>query len=346
MSYAPRPIARRAFAALGLAAALAAPAAGQVTIYNSNGFEPPAGTGYGPGALTGQHGYQVLGSSAATTVQSGVVFSGTQAVQINGPSLIDTGSQWGHTNFWWKAYNWDPGQQLVSQLGTPYVQVGFKVWTQNLINPGNDIPLAGVYLEGWKQGSIGFPGPPFNDQRAISPIMVNGVNGITVFTSQAIGGSTMALRTEDNQLPREQWNELYAEFNFQNQTFRVYRVGQTGPLAFTRDGGGILVDSDPGTPGFQPYIDVPFRNSNLAPGHPNYNTVSLAEIGILASMGTIDGQSIFSPGNNMYIDDFWVTRSGSSLPPPVPEPGFVLAAVGLAGLAGWRLRRRGGGQKS
>ena len=109
-------------------------------------------------------------------------------------------------------------------------------------------------------------------------------------------------------------------------------VGQAQPLQFTKTGDGLVLDSDPGTLGNQPYIDVPFRNSDLPPGHPNYNTVSIAEIGLQATMATDVVGNPFAPLNNVFIDDFFVTRSGTSLPPPVPEPGFLLAAASLARL--------------
>ena len=109
-------------------------------------------------------------------------------------------------------------------------------------------------------------------------------------------------------------------------------VSENEPLAFTTSGGGLPLDSDPGTAGNQPYIDVPFRNTFGA-------TQRIAEIGLIASYGFDPVGNPFAPINDFFVDDLSVTATAGSTPPPVPEPGFVLAAAGLAGLAGWRLRR-------
>jgi hypothetical protein len=324
MSYALRFVVRPALAALGLVIGLAAPAAGQVnTVFTSNGFEQGP-TGYNPGLLFFQQGFQSVGGITAATVQSGMVAAGTQGVMIDGSSLQNTEpSGFGGFNFWYQSYSFAAGYNPVAQ-GRPFVQLDFKNRTSGAVATGADIPLAGAYMEGWTAGGV---------QQQLSAVMVNAVGGVSVTTTAALGGSTAAISTNDGLLPREAWSELYTEMNFTTQTFRVYRVGQTDPLQFTTNGSGTPLDSDPGTPGNQPYIDVPFRNTFGA-------TQRVAEVGLIASYGFDFVGNPFAPINDFFVDDLLLTASVTSQPPPVPEPGFILAAAGLAGLVGWKARRR------
>ncbi len=176
-----------------------------------------------------------------------------------------------------------------------------------------DIPFAGVYVEGYANS---FFGPV---QQAVTDIFVNVNGGVTVFTDSTTGGSNKAVSTDNNLLPREQWNKVFTELNFTTQTFRVYIQGQSTPLTFHTASGGTITD-------------VPFRNANGP-------TVQIAELGMLGFYGAdpFTGQPV-QPLNNFFIDDYMVTASASSQA-PVPEPGLMLA-VGAVGLAGWRAYRR------
>jgi hypothetical protein len=324
MSYALRLVVRPALAAFGLVFALAAPAAGQTaTVFTSNGFEPGP-SGYNTGLLFFQQGFQSVGGITAATVQTAIKSGGAQGVMIDGSSLSNTEPLgFGGFNFWYQSYTFAAGYNPVGQ-GRPFVQLDFKNYTSGAQATGGDIPLAGAYMEGYTPGGV---------QQQLSAIMVNAVGGVAVTTTAAIGGSTAAILTDNGLLSRESWHELYTEMNFTTQTFRVYRVGQAEPLAFTTSGGGTPLDSDPGTPGNQPYIDVPFRNTFGT-------TQRIAEIGLIASYGFDPVGNPFAPLNDFFVDDLLVTATASSQPPPVPEPGFLLAAASLAGLAGWKLRRR------
>jgi hypothetical protein len=302
-----RPTAFRLMAALGLAAALAAPTAGQTTIFNSNGFD----TGYTAGNIVGQQGFQGEPSfGTAGTIQTTTTFSGAQAFQITGANLFNNTTFQGG-NFWLRSLPFNgSGSYNPVGAGTPFVQVQYQSRTSGAIVLNNDIPYAGVYLEGYTA---------FGIQQSITPIYVNQNGGVTVFTDVATGGSNKAVATDNNLLPREQWNKLFAELNFTTQTFRVYIQGQSTPLVFHTASGGNITD-------------VPFRNTNGT-------TTQIAELGMLGFYGAdpFTGQPV-QPGNNFFIDDFMVTASASSQA-PVPEPGLVLA-TGAVGLAGWRVYRR------
>ena len=85
------------------------------------------------------------------------------------------------------------------------------------------------------------------------------------------------------------------------------------------------------------------RKVNKILVHQKQLTQRIAEIGLIASYGFDPVGNPFAPINDFFVDDLLVTATASSQPPPVPEPGFILAAVGLAGLAGWKVRRRRAG---
>jgi hypothetical protein len=290
-------------------AALAAPAAGQTTpVFNSNGFD----TGYTPGNVVGQQGFSgEPATGTAGTIQTATTFSGPQAFQITGPNLINNTTFQGG-NFWFQSYSTANGFNPVGS-GKPFVQVQYQARSSGAIQLNNDIPFAGVYLEGYANTIIG----PM--QQSITPIYVNLNGGVTVFTDATTGGTNKAVSTDNNLLPREQWNKLFAELNFNTQTFRVYILGQSTPLVFRTASGGNITD-------------VPFRNTNGT-------TVQIAEIGMLGFYGVdpLTGLPV-QPMNNFFIDDFMVTATATSQA-PVPEPGLMLA-VGAVGLAGWRVCRR------
>ncbi len=299
----------RYVAACALTVALAVPAAGQTTIFNSNGYEPGA-TGYTPGNVVGQRGFQGQPTSGtAGSIQTATVASGTQAFQIAGPALVNN-TTFGGGNFWFQPTDYNPVASA-----TPHVIVDFKSFTPAGIALPTDIPFAGVYIEGFNS---------FGLQQAVSPIMVNANGGVTVFTTTATGGPNKAVSTASSVLPRGSWNELIADFNFATQTFRVYRNGDTNPLQFTTNGSGQPIT---------PLTDIPFRN-----GDANLTTDRVAEFGMLGFYGADTSGAPVQPLNNFFIDDFSVTASATAFN-PVPEPGLLLA-VGAVGLTGWRTYRR------
>lgn len=288
-------------ALIGLAAT-AAFAAAQTSVYDSGGFESP----FVAGNLNGQQGFAYSGGLSAGRVQTAVTFGGTaQAAQIRGTSLsTNIGLSGG--NFYYQFYGPDAGYQPVAS-GTPFVQVGFQGNTSGALGTPSDIPFAGVYLEGYTAGG---------SQQSLTPVMMNLNGGVTVFTTENIGGNNKAVSTADGLLTRENWHGVKVELNFAAQTMRLYLFGSNDPVAFTQDGDGGAMD---------PLFDVPFRNS-FGP------TVRIAEIGLIGFHAG-DPQP---PQNNVYIDDFKVTASLNSFA-PVPEPGLLL--VGAAGVL-WLRRRR------
>lgn len=305
------PTALRVGAALGLViglAALAGPAMGQTTIYNSNGFD----TGYATGNIIGQQGFQgepFFGNTAGQ-IQTTTTASGTRALQVVGPSLQNNVAFQGG-NFWYRSSTFATAYNPVGS-GTPFVQVQYQGRTSGAIPLNNDIPFAGVYLEGYTASGV---------QQAITPVFVNLNGGVTVFTTSAAGGSNKAVSTADGLLPREAWNSLFAELNFTTQTFRVYKQGESTPLTFL-------------SPTLGSITDVPFRNSDTGA-----ITTRIAEVGMLGfySYDPFSGTPV-QPMNNFFIDDFLVTATATTMA-PVPEPGLILA-VGAVGVAGWRVYRR------
>jgi hypothetical protein len=117
---------------------------------------------------------------------------------------------------------------------------------------------------------------------------------------------------------------LAVEFDFVNQTFRVYVDDLSNPVQFIRNGSNGTVS----------VTDVPFRNT--------FGTsTSIAEQGIVAYYGH-DLSEPFAPGNNFFVDDYLIGASGSQqFGVPVPEPGLMMA-VGFAavGAGGWVRRWR------
>jgi hypothetical protein len=304
------PAARRAAAALSVVVGLTAVsslARGQTSvIYDSNGFEPSF---YTTGSINGQNGFASLPTPNAGLVQTGTKFAGSQAFQIAGPNLRQN-LAYGHTNYWYQSFTTATGFNPVAQ-GKPYVQVQFKVYTSGAVPNSMDIPTAGIHLEGFTAAG---------DTQALAPIMVTADGAVSVFTDTATSSDNFLL-TASGTLPRQAWNTLFAELNFNTQTFRVYKQGEATPLEFLSPLGGTITD-------------VPFRNSNGP-------TTQIYELGMLATH-TVDPftglATTLHPLNNVYIDDLSITASPTSLV-PVPEPGLVLAA-GAAGLLGLRACRR------
>jgi hypothetical protein len=291
--------------AFGLAVTASAPGSAQTNIFNSNGFD----TGYSAGNLNNQQSFLTLGGVSAALVQSTTVFSANNAVQIVGPSLVNTQPQgFAGGNFWYQTTNYNPVASA-----TPFVQVHHQSRTSGGIATVSDIPFAGVYLEG--NSAFG--------QQSITPVMVNLNGGITVFTNTATGGTNNAVSTANGLIPREQWHQISAELNFATQTFRVYRNGDPTPLPFVTNGSGAAIT---------PIVDVPFRNTFGT-------TTSLAEVGLIGFYGFDTGGSPYQPVNSYFVDNFQVTASAVSQFAPVPEPTWGLAAIAAGGLIGLRLRR-------
>ena len=132
----------------------------QITLFNSNGFEPATfttgniGAFYGGGGPAGQQGYlttdisQLLGTPAGN-IQTGTVLNGTQAFQINGNNLFDDGTFAGQTFFY---RNYPTAGTAFNPVGsgTPLVRIAYDRMTRATLNL-NEMPLVGTYMEGYAQ---------------------------------------------------------------------------------------------------------------------------------------------------------------------------------------------------
>jgi hypothetical protein len=311
------PSVRYPLVAVVVAVGSVAPAWGQTTLLNTNGFEQPT---FFPTLLTGQQSFTVAGSATAASVQTGTVFAGSQAVQISGPALTDTAFSGG--NFWYQAFSSGAGYNPTAN-GTRYVQASAMVRTSGLLVNGaplpNDIPFAGLHFETWSNHTNIFGQL---DQQSLTPVQVSALGEVMVFSNTATAGSSNSLFTAPGLAHREQWQKLAVEFDFQNQTFRVYLDDMTTPLQFIRNGNNGPVS----------ITDVPFRNSLGT-------SMSIAEQGVVAYYGH-DLSTGFAPGNNFFVDDYLITASANQqLGAPVPEPGLMVAAGFAAVAAGGALRR-------
>lgn len=296
--------------ALGVALAVSPAAFAQFTVFTANGFD----TGYSATNLRGQNNWQAVPTnSAAATVQATTVNTPANAVQITG-NLLSSNPTFSGGNFWYQSYTTSTGYQPVAS-GTPYVQASFQGRRTTTGTIFNDIPFAGIYLEGFTAGGV---------QQSLTPVMLNRNGGVTVFTDVNTGGANNSVSTNDNLFSVLNWHQLTVDLNFTAQTFRVFNGGTL--LSFTQDGEGSPIS---------PITDVPFRNSFG-------NTTQLAELGLIAFYGTDLSGNPVRPQNNFFVDDFAVTATSSPYS-PVPEPGSILglAAVGAAAGAGirrWRQR--------
>src|SRR2546423_350875 len=76
------------------------PAAAQLVVFDSNGFESPTFT---TGNIAGQQAFQFLPIASAGTIETGTVSAGSRAFQITGALLLPN-SLYGDANFWYKSY--------------------------------------------------------------------------------------------------------------------------------------------------------------------------------------------------------------------------------------------------
>jgi hypothetical protein len=229
---------RWAFAAIALV--LATPIAqAQTVLFNSNGFESPTfatgmlGTYYGGGS-GGQQSYlttdfnQLLGTPAGT-IQTGTVQSGAQAFQINGSRLYDD-STFGGQSFWYRNYPTATTAFNPTGSNVPIVRVVYNQYVSSTPLDVADMPLVGIYMEGYAQGS--------GTQQQVGSLLLNQNGGITAIT--AAGNS---ISTTNGLYTHDAWHNMEVDFNFSAQTYEAFLDGV--PVTF----GASLVN-------------VPFRNTN------------------------------------------------------------------------------------
>ena len=278
-----------------------AAAQAQISLFNSNGFEPPT---FAPGVLAsyygggtgGQQNYlttdfnQLLGSPAGT-IQTALVQSGTQAFRINGSQLFDDTSFGGQT-FWYRNYPTAATAFNPVVSGTPIVRVNYNQYVSSVPLNLNEMPVVGTYMEGYSQvGSA---------QGIVGQLMLNQNGGVTAMT---VNGNFV--NTANNYYTHDAWHSLQVEFNFASQTYRAFLDGN--PVTF----GASLVN-------------VPFRNSNGP-------TDRIAEYGFQAAFN----EATTVTNNNAYFDNYSIVAT------PVPEPSSLLfGGVALIGLRLIRRRPR------
>lgn len=287
-------------AALASALMAAPPAAAQVLIYDSLGFEAPT---YSAGPINNQQLFTFLpspnsGLIHSGTVADGTVFTGTQSFQIVGAQLVSTGPSFGDANFHYRSYTNGAINPVLS--GNPIVRMSYDGYVQGALAIPSDIPYGGPYLEAYTTGG---------QTEAISPVLLNLNGGITVFTNTTIGGSDGIIATADGLIPRQTWAHLEAQFDFSTQSFRVLLNGT--PVTFTEGAfsGSVL----------------PFRNT-FGPA------LSISEFGF---QGYYNAN--FNPTfNNMYFDNV-SAYAFSAVPEP---SSLALCGAAVAGMATRVLRRK------
>lgn len=308
---------------MGMALIAAGQASAQTVIYDSGGFEPPPPTGFATGSLAGywgpppnppgagsQQGWlttditQALNGPAGGAGQIVNVnqFAGTQAFRIDGTRLFND-STFGGSTLWFRSAAVGTINPVGS--GTPFVTVSTRLRVDTTGITVGDMPLVGVYLEGYAAGGT---------QQALTTVARNVNGGVTVAGPGAQPNSVQFYNTADNIWSPNTYHNLQATLNFNTTGTGAQTVSVTldgNPLTFTPQGGGTATAT------------VPFRNSNG-------QTVGIAEYGF---------QGVFNPQvttttNSAFFDNYLLTRAA------VPEPASILAVCGLAAAAGWRLRRR------
>jgi PEP-CTERM motif len=270
--------------------AAAPPAAADVIVFNSNGFETPT---FNTGNISSQQGFQVLPTPLAGVIQTGTVRSGSQAFEIIGAQLQSTSAMgYGDANFFYKSYS-VAGAVNPAVSGNPIVRLSFDGRVSGALTLPSDIPFGGPYLEAYTAGGT---------QEALTPILLNINGGISVFTNTAVGGGDGTIATADGLIPRDTWANLEAQLNFSTQTFRVLLNGT--PVTFTE--------------GAFSGTNVPFRNTfGLA--------VSIAELGFQGYYNANNNPTF----NSMYFDNLTVTAV-SAVPEPSSFALAAFGLIGLA----------------
>jgi hypothetical protein len=302
--------------AIGMALITAGQAHCQTVIYDSTGFEPPTfttgalGTFYVPPASGGQNGWlttditQQLNGPAGGAGQIVAVnpFAGTQSFRIDGTKLFND-TTFGGSTFWFR--NAAAGAINPVGSGTPFVSVSTRLRVESTGITVGDMPLVGVYLEGYTAGG---------QQQSLTTVARNVNGGVTVVGPGATAGSVQFFNTADNIWATGSYHNLQATLNFNTTGTGAQTVSVTldgNPLTFTPQGGGTATTT------------VPFRNLNG-------QTASIAEYGF---------QGVFNPNvttttNSAFFDNYLLTRAA------VPEPASILLLCGGAAVAGWQFRRR------
>ena len=231
------------------------------------------------------------------------MLNGSKAFRASGQAMTAPGL--GGANWWYQGgIDYRP---LTS--GNPYVQFRFAGRfapdTSGVIP--TPMPGAGIFFEGKDSGGT---------QHAITAVTF-GLNG----QLQAMT-SGMVLSTAQGAFPLNSWHELVVEFDYNNQTFKVYRKGESNPLVFQ-------VPNLPLT-----LTEIPFAWTSSS-------IVTVEEAGfVVYNFNVGEGVPATLGKGDFFADDFLLTASSTPLTGvPVPEPGLVLG-LGAVGLAGLRVVRR------
>jgi hypothetical protein len=188
-----------------LAAGLALASLSAVSAYAdiNTGFEPPA---YSVGLLAGQNGWQVFGPGVVV-VESALVYSGTQAVFVDG------------------------GSSAVTQSG-PY----YQTTTGAMTDLSAEIFLASSSTEtGWQFASTGSGLFGYAGGVDIYPTSNPLVSNVLAITGSGGGFPTVGAFT------RDQWNNVNILLNYTTQTYSIALNGSTlaSNISFCGDNSGV-----------------------------------------------------------------------------------------------------------
>lgn len=281
-----------------------------IPIYNSNGFEGPTFTngaplgGYNPtftpgGQITSTQDNwsntdQLLiipGFPPIGQIQNGLVQSGSQAVRIYGERLTENATFAGG-NFWWRYPDFAGNVFNPLANNTPIVvaQTGFY---RNDAELSTDIPLKGMYFEGFRSGGL---------QRVITQVGISATGTVYAMTLNAFPNSTV--ESAANLVANQTWVDLRVQLNFQTQTFQVFL-------------NNTLLGFGPG----QVITNVPFRDSDIGNGPFD----RLREYGYVAYYNTAAGITT----GDAYFDNLTLHAVGIPEPASLALMGFSLVCGGM-----------------
>ena len=302
----------------------------------STGFESP----YALGTLQGQQGWITAGSGGSTaTVQSSVVKTGSQAVQVTKAGAPGTDRRW-----------------AVQQSGLPTQRYIIVDWDMRVSQPSNltaSGPFFGV------ESYDGITSPQF--PKLLGSLGVNATTGDVLYQTQGNG----YLTPTGTIVPFNQWNHFRIVLDFNADSYGGYVNGALVSTAGFVDGGNSFTDADIST--FATGEDAIWQSLSASAVFDNftvrdgllgdYNLDGTVNVADYTQWRTTFGSTIspagnFADGNRNGVVDaadyvIWRDNLGASVAPGagaglgsivVPEPASWLLLLGaLPGIL--RLRR-------
>jgi hypothetical protein len=202
--------------------------------------------------------------------------------------------------FWWRYP--DSAGNVFNPVanGTPVVvaQTGFR--RENSGIPITDIPLQGMYFEGFRTGGL---------QRQITQLTVDPTGTLWVTSLNALPNSSLS--SAPDLVANSTWVNLRVEMNFATQTFQVFL-------------NNTLIGFGPG----QTLFTIPFRDTDSTDGPFD----RLREYGYVAFFNTLGG---ITTGDG-YFDNFSMTAMAVPEPATYALVGLSLACAGYS----WQRRQK------